>query len=161
MVLRLSAEADGTSAAESKRSMVAARDTGLVEYVDGMAEGWAEATQGVKWLGVCAAQRTQTSGSIGWLQEEGCQHSSSRASAVTVKEWRRCNWWLRTFVRGLPAARTSVTVELTASGDSLPETSRVVQHSFACPKSLVSVLRGRWMRGCWKPCGAKQQWMSM
>jgi len=74
MVLRPWAETDDMNAAESKRSMVAARDTGLVEDVDGMAGGGAEATQGVKWLGDCVAQGAQASGSVGRLQEEGCQH---------------------------------------------------------------------------------------
>jgi hypothetical protein len=39
MVLRFAAEVDDMNAAESKRSAVAARDTGLMESVDGMAEG--------------------------------------------------------------------------------------------------------------------------
>jgi hypothetical protein len=34
-----------------------------------MAEGWAEATQGVKWLGWCVALRAQAGGSVGRLQE--------------------------------------------------------------------------------------------
>ena len=35
--------------------------------------------------------------------------------------------------------------EMEASGDSLPETSSVVQHSIACPKSLLSAFLSRWM----------------
>jgi hypothetical protein len=50
--------------------------------------------------------------------------------------------------------------EMEASGDSLPETSSVVQHSIARPKSLLSAFLSRLMRGCRGPRGAKQQWMS-
>jgi hypothetical protein len=35
--------------------------------------------------------------------------------------------------------------KIEASGDSLPETSSVVQHSIACPKSLLSGFLSRWM----------------
>jgi hypothetical protein len=49
-----------------------------------MAGEWAEAMQGVKWLGWCVAQRAQASGSVGRLQEEGCQHILSHASTATA-----------------------------------------------------------------------------
>ena len=50
--------------------------------------------------------------------------------------------------------------EMEASGDSLPDTSRVVQHSIARPKFLLSAFLSRLMRGCREPRGAKQQWIS-
>lgn len=50
-----------------------------------MAEGWAEATQGVKWLGWCVAQRAQAGGSVGRLQEGLVSTSFTRVCCHTVK----------------------------------------------------------------------------
>jgi hypothetical protein len=44
---------------------------------------------------------------------------------------------LRTFIRGLPAAHNDDDQKTAASGDSLPETSRVVLQSSGYPKCLA------------------------
>lgn len=66
-------------------------------------------------VGRCVAQRAQASGSVGRL----CSRAASSAHERDG--------------------------EMEASGDSLPETSRVVQHSIVRPKSLLSAFLSRWM----------------
>lgn len=44
---------------------------------------------------------------------------------------------LRTFIRGLPAAHNERDQRTAASGESLPETSRVVLQSSGCPKCFA------------------------
>lgn len=88
---------------------------------------------------LCVAQRAQASGSVGRLQEKGCQHVFSHASATVKLAMMK----LVTADLCSRAASSARVTKKRTSGDSLPETSSVVQHSIACAKSLLSAVLAR------------------
>jgi hypothetical protein len=109
-----------------------------------MAEGWAEATQGVKWSGWCVAQRARAGGSVGRLQE-GLVSTSFTRVCCHSEGWQVMKSVVADLCSRAASSAHERDGEMEASGDSLPETSSVVQHSIACPKSLLSAFLSRWM----------------
>ena len=107
------AEVDDMNAAESRRSVVTARDTGLGERVDGIAGEVRRSDARSEEVGVVCGSRS-ASERLGRVTTKGdCQHILFCAFATMVNGGSQAMVLdilvVRTFVRGLPAALTSVT----------------------------------------------------